>query len=147
MSGAEDRRSDVLDLLAEHVDQLAESLVAAWHARDSDRFAEHFHPDAVFVDVLGRVFRGRATIARVHRLNFDTIHAGSRLSMTRLDAESLANRVAIAHVGSTIWVPAGPLTGDHQATQTWILDHTGGTWLIRAFHNTFVREMAGVPAP
>jgi uncharacterized protein (TIGR02246 family) len=146
MSGTGNQRSDVLDLLAEQVDGLAESMVASWHASDSDRFAEHFHPDAVFVDVLGRLLRGRDKIARIHRLNFDTIHAGSRLSMTRLDAESLADRVAIAHIGSTIWVPAGPLAGGSKATQTWILDNTRGSWLIRAFHNTFVREMAGVPS-
>src|SRR5437879_8953423 len=87
MSGTVNRRSGVLDLLAEQVDGLAESMVASWHARDSDRFAEHFHPDAVFVDVLGRLFRGRDKIARIHRLNFDTIHAGSRdRKSTRLNS-------------------------------------------------------------
>jgi len=139
MSGVRDDVSQVVDLLTA-------SMVDSWHARDSDGFAEHFHPDTVFVDVLGRVFRGRAKVAEVHRRNFATIHAGSRLELGRRSSELLADGVALVHVGSAIWVPEGPLAGDSRATQTWILTKTTGGWLIKAFHNTFVREMAGVPA-
>jgi uncharacterized protein (TIGR02246 family) len=131
--------------LAKEVDQLVESMVSSWNARDSDGFAEHFHPDADFVDVLGRVWRGRDKIADIHRLNFASIHAGSRLQMIQLASQPLADGVAVAQLSAALWVPAGPLAGDTQATQTWVLTKTGGDWLIKAFQNTWVRKMDGVP--
>lgn len=132
--------------LAAAVDSLLDRLVDRWHASDSTGYAENFHEEADFVDVLGRFTHGRETIAVVHRRNFDTIHVGSRLSASRLDSRLLADGVALAHIRGVISVPAGPLAGDHESTQTVVLQNVDGTWQIRAFHNTFVREMAGVPA-
>jgi len=146
MDGAVHNPPAGADQLTKQVDQLVESMVSSWNAADSDGFAEHFHPDADFVDVLGRVWRGRDKIAHVHRLNFASIHAGSRLHMIQLASERLAEGVAVAQLSAALWVPAGPLAGDTGATQTWVLSGTGGDWLIKAFQNTWVRKMDGVPA-
>lgn len=127
------------------VDQLLNNLETRWHASDSEGFAQNFHSDADFVDVLGRIVRGRAGIARIHRQNFDTIHLDSRLRLERLTVRKLSENVALAHVKASLHVPAGPLAGDARATQTLVLETGGGEWQIRAFHNTFVREMPGVP--
>jgi uncharacterized protein (TIGR02246 family) len=138
MSGANDD-------LARAVDQVLEGIEKRWQAGDGDGLADYFHPDADFVDVLGRIFRGRAAIARIHRKNFATIHLDSRARLERLRTHELAPGVALAHVKGSMSVPAGPLAGDSTATQTMVLVSDGGTWRIRAFHNTFVRQMPGIP--
>jgi uncharacterized protein (TIGR02246 family) len=138
--------SDGAKDLGQAVDQILRDLELSWRASDSDGFAAHFHPDADFVDVLGRIFRGQEAIARIHRRNFDTIHLDSRVRLERLSTRELGAGVAVAHVKASLQVPAGPLAGDSQATQTMIIDQAGGgTWRIRAFHNTFVRELPGAP--
>jgi uncharacterized protein (TIGR02246 family) len=95
--------------------------------------------------VLGRIFRGRSAIARIHRKNFDTIHLDSRVRLERIATRELGPGVAIAHIKASLHVPAGPLAGDSLATQTMVLLHGAAEWQIRAFHNTFVRPMQGVP--
>ncbi len=135
------------DDLPRGVDQLLEGMEKHWNTYDSAGFATHFQTEADFVDVLGRMWRGRQAIADLHQRNFDTIHAGSRLRMTRLSTQRLADGVALAHTDAAIWVPAGPLKGDSGATQTMVLCKGDGddAWLIRAFHNTWIREIAGIP--
>jgi uncharacterized protein (TIGR02246 family) len=128
------------------VDQVLEGLAAAWNAGDVDVYAEYFASDADFVDVLGRIWRGRDAIRRIHRANFDTIHKGSRVNVEQLTTRSLGDDLAVAHVRGMISVPAGPLAGDSQSTQTLVLHNEGGQWQITAFHNTFVREMPGIPS-
>jgi len=145
MDGAVHNPPATADQLAKEVDLLLESMVSSWNAWDSDGFAGHFHPDADFVDVLGRVWQGRDKIAHIHRLNFASIHAGSRLQMIQLASQQLADGVAVAQLSAALWVPAGPLAGDTGATQTWVLTRTGEDWLIKAFQNTWVRNMDGVP--
>jgi uncharacterized protein (TIGR02246 family) len=63
-----------------------------------------------------------------------------------LSVRLLRDDVALVHVRGSMTVPAGPLAGDSDSTQTLVLVNERGVWQIRAFHNTFVREMAGVPA-
>jgi uncharacterized protein (TIGR02246 family) len=135
----------VNDHLDRAVDEVLDGLVAAWNAGDAGRYATYFHPDADFVDVLGRHLRGTAALADIHRRNFASIHLGSRLAMRRVRAEPLGGDVGLAVTSSAIHVPAGPLAGDSAATQTLLLQRTNDGWRIRAFHNTIVREMPGVP--
>jgi uncharacterized protein (TIGR02246 family) len=137
--------SERMDALRRSVDQVLEALAARWNASDADGYAECFLPDADFVDVLGRICRGRDAIRRIHRANFDTIHRGSRVTLEQLTSRPLGHDVAVAHVRSNIWVPAGPLAGDSQATQTVVLHRGDGPWRVTAFHNTIVRDMPGVP--
>lgn len=127
------------------VDAVLEGLVTAWNAGDADRYAAHFRPDADFVDVLGRHLHGADAIADIHRRNFATIHLGSRLAIRRLRVVPLRGEFGLAVTASTIEVPAGPLAGNSAATQTMLLQRTDDVWRIRAFHNTFVRDMPGAP--
>jgi uncharacterized protein (TIGR02246 family) len=133
------------DVLARTVDELLDGLVAAWNAGDVDTYMTHFQPDIDFVDVLGRYLHGHAAVADIHRRNFASIHRGSRLAMHRVHVTPLGGDVALAVTSSTIQVPAGPLAGGGGATQTILLHRADGCWRIRAFHNTFVRDMPGVP--
>jgi uncharacterized protein (TIGR02246 family) len=124
---------------------LFERMQDCWLRGDSGNFAENFGADADFVDVLGRITKGRTAIARVHRNNFDTIHLNSRLRLELVRGRMLTDSLALAHVEAWLNVPAGPLAGETAGVQTWLLERTGSEWLISAFHNTHVREMAGVP--
>lgn len=126
------------------IDAVVASLMDRWNAGDADGFATNFTEDADFVDVLGRYLKGRSAIADIHRRNFATIHAGSTIRMSRRAVRELADGLAIAHADSGIVVPAGLLAGESRATQSMVLTHQD-RWLISAFHNTTVRELAGVP--
>jgi uncharacterized protein (TIGR02246 family) len=135
----------VSDSLDDTVDELLDNLVAAWNAGDAGRYVTYFHPDVDFVDVLGRHLHGNAAVEDIHRRNFASIHLDSTLAMHRVRATPLGGDVGLAVTSSAIRVPAGPLAGHSTATQTLVLQRTDSGWRIRAFHNTFVREMPGVP--
>lgn len=127
------------------MEELVLNLEKAWNNYDSRGYAENFHPSADFVDVLGRMIKGREAIARIHERNFATIHVGSKVRYEVLSIQKLSEGVALAHVKGQVNVPAGPLAGVNVATQTWVLVDTNGKLQIRALHNTFIREMPGVP--
>jgi uncharacterized protein (TIGR02246 family) len=127
------------------VNQMLKALEKAWHSSDARGFAHNFTTDADFVDVLGRLIQGREAIARVHQRNFETIHVETRLSLKLIGSQGLTDNLVLAHVRASLHVPVGPLAGDSLATQTMVLVNAGGGWQIRAFHNTFVREIPGVP--
>ena len=45
----------------------------------------------------------------------------------------------LAHVGSTLNAPSGPLAGVHRATFSMLLTASGDVWRIASFHNTLVQ--------
>jgi len=139
-------KTDGADDLEQVVAELLGNLEETQNTSDSEGFAASFHPEADFVDVLGRITRGRDAIGRLHRMNFASIHVGSRIKLEPLAAKRLGENVALVHVQGSIQVPAGPLAGDSLATQTMVLERSHEAWQIRAFHNTFVRDMPGIPA-
>ena len=131
------------------VDDLLRSLGAAWDAGDGDAVAAHFTPGADFVDVLGRLQQGRATIAAEHRDLFASIYAGSTCVFREIGRRELGC-ATLVHAASRLHVPAGPRRGDTHATQTLLVENG----LISAFHNTvqaamerFVGEESGFGSP
>jgi uncharacterized protein (TIGR02246 family) len=130
---------------AQIVTQLLKNLEQKWNVYDSSGYARYFANNADFVDVLGRLIHGAEAIKRIHQKNFETIHAGSVVKYEMIDAQKLSENVILAHVRGLLHVPAGPLEGENNSTQTWILQNIDGQWKIRAFHNTFVKDMPGVP--
>lgn len=113
------------------------ALATTWSAGDAQAYAACFGEDACFVDALGRLQQGRETIAAEHRKLFDTIYAGSRLSVWTIDQRELGARLRLVHVGSSLSVPSGPRAGVVDAIQT-LLVRDG---LIEAFHNTAVSDV------
>jgi|SRR5919198_248757 uncharacterized protein (TIGR02246 family) len=130
---------------AQIVNQLLKNLEQQWNIYDSNGYAKYFANNADFVDVLGRLVHGANVIERIHQKNFETIHAGSVVKLEMIDAQKLSDNIILAHVRGLLHVPAGPLEGENRSTQTLILQNIDGLWKIRAFHNTFVKDMPGVP--
>jgi uncharacterized protein (TIGR02246 family) len=124
---------------------LLQDLESRWAAYDAEGFAASFDHDADFVDVLGRKIKGRDAIEQIHRRNFASIHLDSRIGLRRLAIRRLGEHTALVHVSGSLHVPAGPLAGDSQSTQTLVLVERDEGWRITAFHNTFVRDVPGAP--
>ncbi|MER7077217.1 conserved hypothetical protein [Saccharopolyspora kobensis] len=120
------------------VQQVISGLQRAWNAGDGSAFAEHFSEEADLVDVVGRLQRGRAEIARQHRHLFDTVYRGSRNEFRLLDQREVAPGVLLAHTSSTLHVPVGPRAGETRSIQTLIVQDG----LITAFHNTIRADFA-----
>lgn len=123
---------------AEHVEaeRLVGVLQAAWNAMDGVAFAAPFAEDADFVNILGEHFRGRDKIAAGHVGIFQSIYAGSTVSMKLEQVRLLRPDVAVAHVHSNLDVPEGRLAGRHAARYSMVLTRGAGGWEIAAFHNT-----------
>lgn len=119
-------------------EEIVASLTNAWNAGDGDRWASAFADDAVFVDVLGRVQRGRQVIADEHQKIFDTIYRGSRLDIRIEASQQLDDRLILAHTTSTLDVPEGPRAGITTAIQTKLIRDG----LILGFQNTIRAEAA-----
>ena len=123
---------------AEHAEaeRLVGRLQTAWNAMDGAGFAAPFAEDADFVNILGEHFRGRDKIAAGHVGIFQSIYAGSTVSMKLEQVRLLRPDVAVAHVHSNLDVPEGRLAGRHSARFSMVLTRGGSGWEIAAFHNT-----------
>ncbi|WP_413105489.1 SgcJ/EcaC family oxidoreductase [Streptomyces sp. Inha503] len=120
------------------VDELLAGMTRAWNAGDGAAWAAHFAEDADFVDVVGRVQRGRDVIATEHQKIFDTVYQGSRLAIRCLDSRQLADGILLVHTVSVLRVPGGPRAGEWHAIQTKIVRDGR----ILAFHNTGRTDLA-----
>jgi len=117
-------------------ERLVGRLQAAWNAMDGAAFAAPFAEDADFVNILGEHFRGRERIAAGHVGIFQTIYAGSTVSMKLERVRLLRPDVALAHVHSMLDVPQGLLAGRQVARFSLVLTRGSGGWEIAGFHNT-----------
>jgi uncharacterized protein (TIGR02246 family) len=114
------------------VEQVLSGMARAWNAGDGTAWAAHFTTDATFVDVVGRVQRGRVVIAREHQNIFDTIYRGSTLAIEQVGSQDLGGGLCLVHTATVLTVPAGPRAGTTRAVQTNLFHDDR----IMAFHNT-----------
>ncbi|MBF6331027.1 SgcJ/EcaC family oxidoreductase [Nocardia transvalensis] len=117
---------------------MIEGLVRAWNTGDGAAWAAHFAEDADFVDVLGRLQRGRAEIARECQNILDTIYRGSVLEMREVASRPLGEDLRLVHTATTLQVPQGPLAGKLASIQTKVVRGDQ----ILAFQNTIVKSMS-----
>ncbi|QUG99740.1 SgcJ/EcaC family oxidoreductase [Saccharopolyspora erythraea] len=120
------------------VDEVLTEMARAWNAGDGTAWAANFAEDADFVDVVGRVQRGRDVIAAEHQKIFDTIYRGSHLEIWQVDSRPLDDRTLLVHTASTLRVPAGPRAGEWHGIQTKVFRDGE----ILAFHNTGRADLA-----
>ncbi|PPK66625.1 SgcJ/EcaC family oxidoreductase [Actinokineospora auranticolor] len=113
-------------------------LQRSWNDGDADGWAAAFAEEAEFVDVLGRVQRGRAVIADEHRKVFTSIYRGSQVDLRLHWARPLAEGLHLVRTSSTLRVPDGPRAGETRSVQTMLLRDGE----ILAFHNTISTTMA-----
>ena len=119
-------------------EEIVAAVARAWNAGDGAAMAAYFAEDAVFTDVVGRVQRGRATIAAEHQKIFDTIYRGSSNELCVVESRELAEGVLVLNTASTLRAPAGPRAGVTGAVQTMVV--SGGQ--IVAFQNTIKADLA-----
>nr|WP_232328058.1 SgcJ/EcaC family oxidoreductase [Kibdelosporangium sp. MJ126-NF4]CEL16422.1 hypothetical protein [Kibdelosporangium sp. MJ126-NF4]CTQ90374.1 hypothetical protein [Kibdelosporangium sp. MJ126-NF4] len=112
--------------------KITDRLAQAWNDGDGAAWAACFTEDADFVDVLGRLTRGRAEISTAAEQILGTIYQGSHLEFQVLSTRELGDGLVLAHTTSMLRVPGGPRAGDTAASQTMLIRGE----LIVAFHNT-----------
>ena len=112
------------------------AMEAAWRKGDGEEFAEHFTPDADFVNIIGMHVHGKAAIAALHTQIFDSIYAGSSVALPIKSLRSLGSGVAVAVLLPEVQVPAGPFKGTVQTVATATLVRAGQPWRVASFHNT-----------
>ena len=119
-------------------EEIITALERAWNTGDGEAWAARFAEDAEFVDVVGRIQRGRATIARESQNIFDTIYRGSTLEIRQVSSRPLGGGIDLVHTATVLTIPAGPLAGEARAVQTKLIRDGE----IVAFHNTIRADIA-----
>ena len=140
MSAVESQNEQSQSSLIAIAQGVMKRLEGAWNAADGAGFAEPFAVDADFVAIRGDLHTGRRAIAEGHQQIFDTIYAGSTVSLRVVQARELEGGPILAHVRGEIDAPAGPLAGRHAATASVVLVPRGDEYEITAFHNTLVSD-------
>ena len=127
-----------MDATDQIVANIVNELERAWNVADGVAFARPFAEDADFVNIRGEHHRTREAIAKGHQAIFNSVYKGSVVRMQVAAVRTLAPTVLLAHVKSTLKVPAGPLAGEHAALFSLVLVRDQDNWPIAAFHNTLV---------
>lgn len=123
-------------------------LVDAWNRHDMAAFAGHFAADALFVNVVGMRWAGRAAIEASHRASHATMFRDSRLEGEV--AAVLRPRADVAIVQATSRLegalgPDGAPAGPRRSVMTLTLVRGEGGWQVAAAQNTDVAP--GLAAP
>jgi len=133
---------------ATSMDRVVSEAIDTWNRHDMTAHTALFHPDADFVNVLGKRMRGRTEIDAIHQNLHRTIFRNSVLRSEGHTVRFLSPVVAIVHLnwqmtgaeGVQGWQPAATRHG----IMTWVLVEQNGSWLIIASHNT---DSVPVPMP
>jgi uncharacterized protein (TIGR02246 family) len=120
------------------IEAVVRGLQEAWNEGDYTAFAAGFMPDADFVNIYGRHFRGRDSIAVRHAHIFRTFFAGSVIAYTIAAARLLRPDVALVHLRMRLHVPQEPANSELEASPSLVLTCEDGQWRIAAFHNTLI---------
>jgi uncharacterized protein (TIGR02246 family) len=122
--------------------------IDTWNRHDMTAHVALFHPDADFVNVLGRRMHGRTEIDAIHQRLHRTIFRNSALRSEGHTVRFLTPAIAIVHLnwemtgaeGLPGWQPAEVRHG----LMTWVLVEEDGKWRIVAAHNT---DTVPIPMP
>lgn len=118
------------------IERLVQALETAWNAGDGVAFGATMTDNADFVTIRAEHFVGRDVIAAGHAEIFRTVFLGSTIRYTLDTARLLTPDLALVHARSALDVPAGPLSGHHDALFSAVLIRESKRWVIDSFHNT-----------
>jgi len=131
-SNLDSLKLDPLDV----AEEIASGFVECWNHHDMANFAELFHSDASFVNVVGILMKGGEEIEQHHAAG----HAGpfrtSVLQMQVEDAREIVPGVIVAHLRSSLHGDARDPGGERQTLMTFIIELRGDQWRIVAAQNT-----------
>lgn len=120
---------------------ILEQLEAAWNASDSGRWTSFFAPDATFIHIFGGQLDGHAAIEGAHRVIFDTMYKGSRLSIGSRSIRFVRPDVAVVFAHMHLALPQGAPMPDFDTRPTMVMVKEGAKWQIVAFQNTRISEV------
>lgn len=131
--------------------KLVDAQAEAWNRSDAVAWSKDFAQDAEFINILGRVFKGREEIESRHAFVFRTAFKGSRTQVTVTRVLFLAANVAVTDMEHVVTGYAG-LPPGVQPTEAgvlktrmrYVMKKTGKRWEIVTGQNTDVKP---TPAP
>jgi uncharacterized protein (TIGR02246 family) len=115
---------------------------AAWNAHDMAALGELFHSDATFVNRFANRVRGVEEIVALHRGIHETIYRDSTLENELIEAEQIADGVAIVHFWSRLTTGVAHPAGPHQIDTLLlaVVTERGGSWRIQAAENVTLTD-------
>ena len=129
---------------AEEIRRLLAEEDAAWAAGDAAAFARAVAEDAVFTNILGQQFSGRAAFEAQHAAIFASIYAGSKLRQSIAHLRFISDEVAVVDTdielsGARV-LPPGYSSPDGvlRTKLLQVLVRTGEGWRVSAYHNVVV---------
>jgi uncharacterized protein (TIGR02246 family) len=117
---------------------IVKHLESAWNASDSKAWTSQFADDATFIHIYGGQLDGRAAIEGSHRVIFDTIYKGSRLTFTVRSVRMLRHDVAVVWTRALVVTAQG---SEVDTRPTMVLVKDQGNWQIVAFQNTRISDV------
>lgn len=120
---------------------ILEQLEAAWNASDSRRWSSFFAGDATFIHIFGGQLDGQAAIEGAHRVIFETIYKGSRLSIASRSIRFVRPDVAVVFAQMHLALAQGAPMPDFDTRPTMVMVKERGAWQIVALQNTRISEV------
>lgn len=121
---------------------------SAWNAHDMAAFGELFHGDASFVNRFATRVCGVEAIVALHRGIHETVYRDSTLENELIEAEEIAEGVAVVQFWSRLTAGAAHPAGPHQVDTLLlaVVTERAGSWRIKAAENvTLANPRTGEP--
>ncbi|WP_421738278.1 SgcJ/EcaC family oxidoreductase [Caulobacter sp.] len=127
------------------IEGLVKTLLAAWNATDAQAYADHFWPDASWVNVVGMHWRGREQVAFAHKTFLATIFKDCKQTLVSIEARAVAPGVALAVVTmiqDAYTTPDGNSMPQAHDRLSLTAVQRDGRWLLIHGHNTIINPHA-----
>jgi uncharacterized protein (TIGR02246 family) len=115
------------------IQALVDAQIAAWAAKDADRYAATYAPDARFVNPIGAVLEGREAIRAQHAFLFAGPFAPTTETQAIADVRFLTGTIAVVSLNAALTGFTGPAPtepGVLRTIKTWVVVRRAGAWLI-----------------
>jgi len=123
------------------IHDILKELEAAWNASDSRRWTSFFANNANFIHIFGGQLDGHAAIEGSHRVIFDTIYKGSRLSIESRSIRFVRPEVAVVFARMHLELAQGAPMPDFDTRPTMVMAKEQGKWQIVFLQNTRISEI------
>ena len=123
------------------IHEILKQLEAAWNASDSRRWTSFFANNANFIHIFGGQLDGHAAIEGSHRVIFDTIYKGSRLSIESRSIRFVRPEVAVVFARMHLELAQGAPMPDFDTRPTMVMAKEQGKWQIDFLQNTRISEI------
>jgi uncharacterized protein (TIGR02246 family) len=132
------------------IEQVVKDYVTLWNKHDMNTFMDLFTDDAEWVNVVGHIWRGKATIKKVHKAVHETNFKNREIRFVNMTVRFIRPDVAVSIVTWNLDgfdAPDGRRfeKGDNVATLVFAKEN--GKWLIASGENVTVDPIAAALDP